>query len=147
MDSALVSVPCGLMRERVRVVELEDQRDVARELRSSGLEEPERRGVRVAARLDAQLEVIARVVGRGVLGEAPRRSVLEALVDRQDHELARPAEAAVVQQPRQVRQRARVVGGVPGQDLLHVLGGHGLSPHPDSTLRRGGLQPPAAEAA
>ena len=111
--------------ERVGVVELQDERDLAGELGGAGLEEAERRGVGVAARVDRELEVVARVVAGRVRREAARRAVLEALVDRQDHQLAGAAEAAVVQHAREVGERAGVVARVPGQDLLDALGHDG----------------------
>ena len=77
----------------VVVVDLQDQRDLAGELGRAGLDEAERRGVGVAAGVDGELEVVARVVAGGVGREAARRAVLEALVDRQDHHLARAGEA------------------------------------------------------
>jgi len=107
--------------EGVRVVQLEDGRNAARELRGAGLEEAEGRGVGVAAGVDRELEVVARVVAGGVRREAARRAVLEALVHRQDHELAGAAQPAVVQQPGQVVEGPRVVRAVPGEDLPHPL--------------------------
>jgi hypothetical protein len=44
--------------------------------------------------------------------------VLEALVDRQDHELAGAAERSVVEQSAQIRQHARLLVRVSGQDLV-----------------------------
>src|SRR5207247_3374243 len=67
--------------EAVGVVELQDERDLARALRRAGLEEAERRRVGGAARRERQLDVIARVVGGGIGREGARRAVLEALVD------------------------------------------------------------------
>src|SRR5206468_6417574 len=67
--------------EAVGVVELQDERDLARELRRPRLQEAERRRVGVAARRERQLEVVARVVGGGIGREGARRAVLEALVD------------------------------------------------------------------
>ena len=67
-------------------------------------EHAERGGDGVAAALDGQLDEVLRVeVGR-VLGEGGRRRVLDALVDRQDRQVAGAAEAAVVEQRAQVAQ-------------------------------------------
>ena len=110
-----------LLHERVAVVELQDQRDVARELARARLEEPERGGVRAAAGVDGELEVVAGVVPRGVHGERAPRAVLEALVDGQDHHAAGPAEAPVAEEAGQVRESAWAVAPVPGQDLLHAI--------------------------
>jgi hypothetical protein len=46
--------------------------------------------------------------------------VLVALVDRQDHELARAGEAAVHQEPREVAFDAGTLAFVPGQDLFDL---------------------------
>ena len=62
----------GAAEERVGVVELEDQRDVAGELGGARLEEAERRRVGVAAGVDRELEVVARVVAGRVRREAAR---------------------------------------------------------------------------
>src|SRR5439155_8906341 len=72
----------------------------------------------VAAGYEGDMKVIKRIVGRRVDGEAPRRSVLEALVHGQDDQLAGAGQAAVVQQTRQVRPRPRAVARVPAQNLL-----------------------------
>src|SRR5581483_2452402 len=109
------------LRERVRVVELQDERDLARELRGARLEEAERGGVGVAAGLDRELEVVARIVGGGVRRERTRRPVLESLVDREDDELARSAEPPVIQEPGEVRLRSGVVAAVPAENLAHSL--------------------------
>src|SRR5712671_2770415 len=112
--------------QRIAVVELQDQRNAAGVLAGAGLEEAERRGVGVAAGLQRQLEMELRIVGRRVLGEAARRAVLEALVYRQDHELAGAGEIAAVHQRAQVAQHAGVVRLVPAQDLIDAFG-HGSS--------------------
>ena len=56
-----------------------------------------------------------RVVGGGVGGEAARRAVLEALVDRQDHELAGAAEPALHQDAGEIRLGAGIVALVIGR--------------------------------
>ena len=48
--------------------------------------------------------------------------MLEALVDRQDHQLAGAAEPALHQDARQVGLGARVVALVPGEDLADLRG-------------------------
>ena len=103
------------------IVELQDQRDLPRELGRPGFEEPERGRVGAAAGLDRQLEVIERVVARGVRGKAPRRAMLEALIHRQDHQPPGASERPRVQHTRQVRARTRVIAPVPAQDFLHPL--------------------------
>src|SRR3989442_15527002 len=71
-----------VLMEDIVVVQLQDQRNLARELRRTRLQEPERRSVGVAAGLDRQLEVVAGIVARRIDREAPGRAVLEALVHR-----------------------------------------------------------------
>jgi hypothetical protein len=88
------------------VVQLQDQRDLTGELTGARLEEAQRRRVGVAARLDGELEVIARFVAGRVPGEAARRSVLEALVHREDHHLARAGQGAGVEHPGEIGERA-----------------------------------------
>src|SRR5207245_882697 len=70
--------------------------------------------------------VVLGIVPRRVGRERSRRTVLEALVDRQDDQLAGAGEAAVHEQPVDVGERAGVVGGVPAEDLSDARGGvHG----------------------
>src|SRR5262245_12663879 len=134
------------LRQRVRVVQLEDEGDVAGELRRPGLEEAERRGVGVAARADAELEVVARIVARGVGRERARRPVLEPLVHGENDHPAATAEAAVVQHAGQVGERAGVVAPVPAQDLAHSLL-HADRPSVVRVIRSRPLAPPAAATA
>src|SRR5207249_3556811 len=103
--------------EAVGVVELQDQRDLAGELRRARLEEPERRRVGVAPRADRQLEVVARVVAGGIRGERACRSVLESLIDGQDDEATRAPQAPVAQQAREARARAGAVARIPAENL------------------------------
>ena len=115
----LVGVFLGA-RQAVGVVELEDQRDLPGKGAGAGLDKAERRGIGDEPGLDRQLEVVMRVVGRRVRREAARRAVLEALVDRQDHQLAGAAELAVHQDAGEVRLGAGIVAFVIGEDLLDL---------------------------
>jgi len=55
--------------------------------------------------------------------------VFEALIDRQDDQLASTAQLAVHQDAREVRLGTRVVAFVTGQDLLDLLSdSHGMAP-------------------
>src|SRR5207245_7149235 len=134
--------------EAVGVVELQDERDLARELRRPGLEEAERRRVGVAARRQRQLEVVARIVRNRIGRKGTRRAVLEALVDGQDHEPTAARQAPVVHEARQVGQRARVVASVPAQDLSYALvHGRKLSSEMGRLLPVAAVAPAAARPA
>src|SRR5881397_3203390 len=110
-----------LLIEDIVVVQLQDQRNLARELRRTRLQEPERRSVGIAAGLDRQLEVVPGIVTRRVDREAPGRAVLEALVHRQNQGFAGPLQRAVVQDARQIRLHAGVIRTVPAQDVAHTV--------------------------
>jgi len=107
--------------ERIGVVGLEDQGQLPGVLGGAGLEEAERSGVGVAAGVERQLEVIPRVVACGVRREAARRTVLEALVHGQDHELAGAGQAPAVHESVEVGERAGVPRGVTAQDLADSM--------------------------
>ena len=84
------------VRQQLVVVDLEDERDLVRVLPRDDAERAVRRGDGVAAALDRELDDVGRVeVGR-VLREARAGRVLDALVDGEDREVARPAESAVI---------------------------------------------------
>ena len=87
----------------------------------AGGDHAERGGVGVQPGLDRELVVVVRIIGRRVGREAARGSVLEALIDRQDHDLAGAAELAGGQDAGEVRLHAGRVALVPVQDLLHFL--------------------------
>ena len=109
-------------RQRVGVVELQDERNLAGEFAADGLEKAERRGVRVTAGFDGELDVIVGIVRGRIRRKRPGRSVLEALVDGKDDHLAGAAELAGVEQPSQIGEGAGIVGWVPGQNLTNALG-------------------------
>ena len=103
------------------------------ELEGAGLQEAEGSRVGVAARVDRQLEVIIGIVGWRVGGEAADRPVLEALIDREDHELPGARQRPGVHELIEVAHDARIVGAVPTQDLLDAIAHHGLGPHRKGT--------------
>src|SRR5437867_2948419 len=113
-----------LLIEDIVVVQLQDQRDLSRELCRTRLQEPERRGVGVAASLDRQLEVVPGIVARRIDREAPSRAVLEALVHRKNQAFAGPLQRAVVQDARQVRLHAGVIRTVPAQNFSNATSHH-----------------------
>ena len=119
----------GLRLRRVLVivqdvvaVHLENQRDLAREFARTGHEQAERRREARATALDRQPAMVEGVVGRRVHREAARRAVLEALVDRQDHQASRARQAARSEQSGQIRERPRVLCSIPTEDLANPLG-------------------------
>src|SRR5712692_8344515 len=124
-----------LVIQHVVVVEFEDQRDFTKEVGGTGFDESQRRGIGVTAGLDGQLEVIIRVIAGRVRREAAGRAVLEALVHRQDHELAGATEAAVVEQTGKVHASAGIIALVPAQDLTYTFSHkHDLLFRSDKTL-------------
>ena len=104
--------------QHVVVVEFQNQRHAVQKTVGARFQEAERRGVRVAARVDGELEVIVWIVAGRVRSEAARRAVLEPLIDRQDDQLAGPGQPPVIEQPREIRARPRIVALVPAQDFL-----------------------------
>ncbi len=109
------------LRQRVAVVELEDERDLPRVVRGTGLHEAEGRRVGVAPGVDGELKMIERIVSGRVHGERPNRAMLEPLVDRKYDELSRSGERPRIQQADQLRSRTRGLGPIPGQDLLDSI--------------------------
>src|SRR5438309_7151596 len=110
-----------LLIEDIVVVQLQDQRNLARELRRTRLQEPEPRGRGGAAGLDRQLEVVPGIAAWRLDREAPGRAMLEALVHRQNQTFAGPLQRTVVQNARQVRLHAGVIRTVPTQDFSDAV--------------------------
>src|SRR5881392_2207772 len=75
----------------------------------AGLDHPERRGIGGEAGIERELEMIMRVIGRRVGAEAAHRAVREAMVDRQDDQLAGAAEPAMHQDTGEVGLAAGIV--------------------------------------
>src|SRR5712691_8177718 len=124
-----------VLMEDIVVVQLQDQRNLARELRRTRLQEPERCGMGVAGGLDRQLEVVPGIVARRIDREAPGRAVLEALVHRQNQALAGPLQRTVVQNARQVRLHAGVIRTVPTQDFSDAVRHYDLRRYPLNVIR------------
>lgn len=122
--------------EGVGAVELEDQRDLRRIGIGHRLDHAEHRGVGVEAGVKGELGVIDGIVAGRVGPERPHRTVLETLVDRQDHQLAGTAEPTVGKQAGDVRLGAGVVAGVVGKDLLDPLGNPHLTDLPVAGVRK-----------
>ena len=79
------------------------------------------RGDRIAAALDRELDDVLRIEVRRVRGERRPRRVLDALVDRQNREVAGAGEAAAIEQRLQAGQHARRPIGS-AVDALDVVG-------------------------
>src|SRR5690349_10928002 len=62
--------------------------------------------------------MIVRIIGGRVGRKAARRTVLESLIDRQDHQLAGAAEAALHQDAGEIRLGAGIVALIIGEDFL-----------------------------
>lgn len=108
-------------RQRVGAVDLEDGRDGTGKGVSTRFQHAERGGIRVQARVDRELIMIVRVVGRGIGRKAARGAVFEPLVNRQDDQLAGAGELAVHQDAGKVGLDAGVLTFVPGQNALDAL--------------------------
>ena len=80
----------GVGQELV-VVELEQERNLVRVLARAGAQHAEGRGHRVAATLDGQLDDVFGVEVQRIFCERGAGAVLDALVDRQDRQIAAAA--------------------------------------------------------
>jgi hypothetical protein len=99
------------VRQELVVVQLEQERDPVRVAAGGGTERAERGGDGVAAALDRQLDDAGRVEVVRVLRERRPGRVLDALVDRQDRQVAGAGQAAVrVQRLHRPQHRCRPVG-------------------------------------
>src|SRR5260221_5148157 len=90
--------------------------------------------------------MVMRVIGEWIGGEAPRRAVLEALIQRQDDEVAGAAQAPLHQDAGEVGLGAGIVAFVMGQNLANARRHlHGIFPSLSSPNSRGcsGFQLPA----
>ena len=114
-------VGVAFAHRHIVAVELEDQRDFAGKIPCPGFQESQRGGISVAAGLDGQLEMVARIVRRRVHGKAACRTVLEPLIHRKHDKSACPGQTAVVQYPGQVGERAGIVAAVPTQDFAYSI--------------------------
>src|SRR5581483_12209220 len=112
--------------KHVVVVELEYQGDLAGILGRGGLDEAERSRIRVASRIESELEVIAGIVGGRVHREAAGRTMFEALIDGQDDEFAGPGEFAVIHDAGKIAAHARILRLVPTENFPHALGHRSL---------------------
>ena len=108
-------------RQRIGRVELEDGRDGAGEGVGAGLERTQGRRIGVQPGVDRELVVIVRIVGVGVGREGTVGAVLEALVDGQDHHLARAAQPSVHQDAGEIGLGPRAIALVIVEDLLDLL--------------------------
>src|SRR3954468_10594589 len=91
----------------------------------------ERGGVGVQTGVDRHLVMIMRVIAGGVGREAARRAMLEALVHREDDQLAGTTEAAFHQDAGQIALGTRGVALVVGEDLFDAARDLHDGPGPD----------------
>ena len=111
------------VQERV-VVELHDEGDAVHVPARGQAERAERRGDGIAFAGERQLKEVQRIEVGGVLGEARRRRVLDALVDREDGDVPGAAEASVVEHASEVAQHRRRAVAV-GEHLARGSSGPG----------------------
>ncbi len=112
--------------QQLVVVDLHDERDPVSESSRHHGKNPEGRGDPVAATRDGEFNDLRRVeIGR-VGGKRRGSRVLDALVDRQDRDIARPAHSAVIEKALQIPQ-----------DLRRAIG---LSHDPAHEVRPGQVQ-------
>ena len=88
--------------EELVVVELDDERDPVRVAPGHGPEAAEGGGDGRGPALEGQLDQVGGVEVGGVLGEAGRAGVLDALVHGQDRQVAGPAQPTVLVERGQV---------------------------------------------
>ena len=103
----------GLVRigQQFVVVDLDDERDAVGVLAADRTEHTEGGRHRVAATLDGQLDDVGRIEVQRVGGERRRRRVLDALVDRQDRQVAGVGQTTVaVELPEAAQHGRRSVG-------------------------------------
>src|SRR5437867_7362299 len=86
-----------------------------------GFEKAQRRGVGVTPGIHGQLEMIERIVAGRVGRKTSRRSMLESLINRQDHQFTGPGQFSMTEQASQIGSCARVVASVPAQDLSDAI--------------------------
>src|SRR6516225_684332 len=95
------------------IVQFQYQRNFTGVPGGSRLQESQGGSVGVTSGLNRYLEVVVRVVACRVDGEAPRRTMLEALVDRQNHEFAGPGKVPMVEQASDIGFGSGVITFVP----------------------------------
>src|ERR1035437_9883813 len=93
--------------QQLVVVELDDEGDLVRPLPRHRTQHAEGGGHRVAAALDGQLDDLPAVEVDGVGGERSARGVLDALVHGEDRDVARAAQAAVLEDRLEAAEDAR----------------------------------------
>src|SRR6266446_7422820 len=100
----------GFVRKRQQLVmiDLHDERDFVSVLARDGTEHAKGGSHGVAAAFDGQLDDVPAVEVIGILGEARAAGMLDALVDRQDGEIAGASEPAVAEQALEIREHAKV---------------------------------------
>jgi len=105
------------------VVELDDERQLVGVTAGDRAEHADRRGHRVAAALDGELDEVLGIEVHRVGREGRAGGVLDALVDGEDRDVARAREAPGVRQPVEPAERLRVAVGVDPQAVDEVGAG------------------------
>ena len=95
------------------VIAFQNEGDFTCVVGDASLQKAQRRGIRITASFDSQLEMVARVIRRGIGGKTACRAMLKALVYRQNHHFPRATQTAMVEHTSQVRANTRVFAGIP----------------------------------
>jgi hypothetical protein len=126
LDVAEVNLVVGVgIGKQLVVVQLHDEWDLVRVLAGHGAQHAQRRSHGVAAALDRQPDDVLRVEVNRIGRETRPRRMLDALIDRQDRNVAGSGEAAVIENPRQTAQHARRPDGCLGERIYPETRGEG----------------------
>ena len=107
--------------QHIVIVELQDQRNPAREVTGPGFEKAQRRGVGVTPGVHGQLEMIERIVAGRVGCKTSCRPMFESLINRQDHQFTGSCQFSMTEQAGQIGSRTCVVASVPAQDFSDAI--------------------------
>src|SRR5215472_10881472 len=99
--------------KQVMIVEFKNERSFAGVFSGPCFDKSQRRRVCVAAGIERELEMIARIISRRIDCETAGGTVFKALVDRQDDKFSGSAELAMIHHAGQVAANARIFGFVP----------------------------------
>src|SRR5690242_19818124 len=70
--------------------------------------------------------MVTGVISSRIWREATRGAVLKSLVHRQNHHLASPCQAAMIQHTRQIGAYTRILTGIPAENLTNTIVHHFL---------------------
>lgn len=77
-----------VLMEHIMIVELQNKGNLPCKLSSSCFQEPQGCRIGIATGIKSQLKVIVRMIAWRIGGKAPCRPMLEALINRQNHQFA-----------------------------------------------------------